>query len=348
VVVPPVTAQVKFHPGHYIELDPGSGCGDLACWQKVIAGLKGTPGVVGVALIQSWAALEGPAAGDYSPGYALVDALLAACKAAGLQFILGWEDRSFSASNTWTVPNSYGILPAYFNTLNGGKPAFDMAPSGTTYSGSLRMMAQTWTAAVGAREVALAAGLCARYDADPNFEMLRTPETAVGDPNVGNYAGYIAQLQGWMAGARAACPHTELSISGNFLDSSAQWTAMFTAQAQYGVAGGGPDVKLNLAGNPPYGGTSNITFNGFTGGKDWRGVFSWVAEVQYPDSSGTTQAALYDEMFSGALATGGSVAPNYFIWGAAQVNPAWTLASTLAYIKSINGAVNTARPSSLH
>ena len=61
--------SIKFHPGMYVELDPGSGGGGLSGWLSTIASLKNSQGVVGVMLIQPWSALEF-AEGVYTGGSA--------------------------------------------------------------------------------------------------------------------------------------------------------------------------------------------------------------------------------------------------------------------------------------
>jgi Putative Ig domain len=347
-------AAIKFHPGMYVELDPGSGGGGLSGWLSSIASLKGSPGVVGVMLIQPWSALEF-SEGVYSggagsgQGFDMVDQLLAACKAAGLQFILGYEDRAFGGPQNYSSPTSYGQLPDYFDTLENGSPGFLDAPSGTTFQGEgLQMIADVTNPMVTARAIALATAYGHRYDSNPNFEMFRTPETANSAfTGGGQYDQYVQQLISWMAGARAAFPHTGLSISANFLSSASQFNTLFNAAEHYAVGMGGPDTWPNFS---TYAGTSNLVFNGDLGGTDYRGILPWVSEVQEPDENGNhgSPQDIYNFAMSGSLATGGSERPNYFIWsfGASWQGPnAFTNSQIVNFIASVNGAVNTAKPS---
>jgi hypothetical protein len=363
VSAPPVTTgkSIKFNPGQYIELDPGSGGGGLTGWLTTIASLKGASGVKGVMLIQSWADLEfaenvyTQGSGANAEGFAMIDQLLSACKAAGLQFMLGVEDRSFGAAHTLSSPSSFGRLPPYFDTLNTatGAPGYIDAPSGTTWSGSLQMVAKLWDPAVMNRYIALTRAYGGRYDANPNFEMWSTSETAIGAP-VGeggfSYDAYVAQLRAWMPAARAAFPTTALRISGNFLDNVGQFASLFSTALPNAIGVGGPDVKLDLPGNPVFPGTSNLIFNGYEGGTDYRGALPWIAEVQTPDESGSASPLeLYNEMMTGSLESGGSMSPNYFVWSfdAGYVGPnAFTNAQILSFVASVHGAVNTKTPSS--
>jgi hypothetical protein len=346
--------SIKFHPGMYVELDPGSGGGGLSGWLSTIASLKNSQGVVGVMLIQPWSALEF-AEGVYTggsgsgQGFDMVDQLLAACKAAGLQFILGYEDRAFGGPQNYSSPTSYGQLPDYFDTLENGGPGYLDAPSGTTFQGEgLQMIADVTNPLVTKRAIALVSAYGHRYDSNANFEMFRTPETANSAfTGGGQYDQYVLQLVSWMAGARAAFPHTGLSISANFLSSASQFNTLFNAAEHYAVGMGGPDTWPNFS---TYAGTSNLVFNGDLGGTDYRGVLPWVAEVQEPDENGNhgTPQDIYNFAMTGSLSTGGSERPNYFIWsfGASwQGSNAFTNGQIVNFIASVNGVVNTAKPS---
>jgi hypothetical protein len=342
------SSGLKYHPGHYVELDPGSGCGKLSCYQSVIASLAGKPGIVGAFLIQPWSQLEGNE-GDYSAGFALVDALLAAAKAADLQLMIGVQGKVFGTY----YPNagSYGELPPYFDSVvcADGPPGYLSATSNGA-SGSLLVTPKNYDPCVTMRRIAMVRAYGSRYDADPNFEMWNDDdETANGlYASPGQYDGDVAQDIAWAAAARAAFPHTQLRLTTNFFDTAEQFTNLFTGIEPYGIAVGGPDVSLDLPGSPPFPGTDAIVFNGWEDGKDWRNVLPRIAEVQWGDSAasgGVTQAQLYDEEYTGTTISGGSVNPNYFVWGAAQENPAWTLASTVSFVASIGGKVNTKCPS---
>jgi hypothetical protein len=85
------------------------------------------------------------------------------------------------------------------------------------------------------------------------------------------------------------------------------------------------------------------------GGADYRGVLPWLSEVQIPNGSGVwAPAQLFDYAMSGSIATGAAMQSNYFIWlfDAGYMGPnAFTNAQILAFIASVDGAVNFTRPS---
>jgi hypothetical protein len=62
--------------------------------------------------------------GSNADGLAEIDQLLTALKSAGLQFILGYKDRTFGGPQNDSSPSSYGELPPYFNTLENGSPGY--------------------------------------------------------------------------------------------------------------------------------------------------------------------------------------------------------------------------------
>lgn len=355
--IPNTQKAIKFHPGHYIELDPGSGGGGLPGWIATIGSLQGAAGVKGVMLIQPWSNLEfaegvySQGAGATAQGFAMIDQLLAACRSAGLQFMLGVEDRSFGAAKNYSTPSSFGQLPPYFDTLvtSTGAPAYIDAPAGTTWSGSLQMIAKLWDPVVMNRYIALTKVYGARYDANPNFEMWATSETAIGVPSGDagfSEEAYVEQLERWIPQARQAFQTSGLRISANFLSTPVQFTELFEAAQPYAIGMGGPDVKVDFSTFP---GTSNLVFSGYEGGEDYRNVLPWISEVQTPDESGIwTPAQIYDYALDGNIATGGAMHSNYFIWAfdaSWEGAKAFTNAQILAFVQSVNGVVNATPPS---
>jgi hypothetical protein len=354
---------IKFHPGHYIELDPGSGGGGLAGWLATIASLRGAPNVTGVVLWQPWSALEfaqgvySSGSGANAQGFAAVDQILAACKAAGLQFILAYEDRSFGG-NVSANAGSEGQLPPYLDTIENGSPGYIDAPAGTTFQGAgLQLIADVLNPAVWAREIALGQAYLSRYDSDPNFEMWSSPETANGQfTSAGQYDAYVGQYKLWMAAMRAAGPHTGIRICANFMDNQGELSSLFNAALPYGIAMGGPDTYPNFATMPTpengnFSGESNLVFNGELGGTDYRGVLPWVSEVQTPEEGGNRGSIpqIYAFAMGGNPLTGGSMGPGYFFWSfdaGYMGSNAFTNSQILAFIPSVNGAVNSKVPSS--
>jgi len=362
---------IKFHAGMYIELDPGSGGGGMPGWLSVIASLKGAPGVTGVFLIQPWSAFEGNE-GNYSAGFAMVDQLLAAATNANLQLMMGLQGKVFGSYRA--NAHSYGQLPSYFDTMRdstGAAPLYLSATSDGT-SGMLLITPKNYDPVVTERRIALIQAYGARYDDRANFEMWRDEdETANGlYTDSGQYDGNVTQDIVWAAAARNAFPKTGLSLCTNFMDTPAQFTKLFTEAEPYAIAMGGPDAKPYLAGNPAdpayyYPPTSNIVFNGYMGSEgtvanpkqgtdtDFRNVLPWVSEDQAvaPDETAYTIQDSYDIMMQpGNEAISGSMSPNYYIFSFDATyltsGTPWTNPQILAFIKSINGAVNSTKPSS--
>lgn len=354
---PPVASSgaIKFHPGYYFELDPGSGCGNLTCYISTMASLKGKPGVVGVFLIVPWSGLEGNK-GDYSAGFSLVDALIVAAKADNLQLMIGVQGKVFGDYSA--NAHSYGELPAYFDTTpdsTGAAPLY-LSATANGVSGMLVVSPKNYDPVVTARRIALVQAYGARYDGNPNFEMWSDEdETSNGlYTSSAQYDGNVAQDIVWAAAARAAFPTSGLRLCTNFMDTAQQFTDLFSGIQQYAIAVGGPDVKVNLpAGTTPsyanaFVSTDTIVFNGFVGGHDWRNTLAFVAENQYGDIPAQDDPSylttLYSELFSGALGSGGSVMPNYWLIDQNQ-GPGWSVAAVAAWMGAA-GSVNTTRPSS--
>ncbi len=290
--------------------------------------------------------------GDSAIGFALVDQLVAACAAAGKQFMIGYSDRSFGGPQTYSSPNSFGTLPAYFDTLNTatGAPGYIDAPSGTTWD-ALMVIAKVWDPAVTARAVALVQAYGARYDSNPHFEMFASSETAVATPNgVAGFSpgAYLTQLEAWMSAARAAFPTTQIRVSANYMGDIALMQQLTASMLANRITDGGPDTA------PGRELDANVVFNGQQGGKSYINSIGWVSEMQYPeltDSIGGpfSPSTLYNYAMTGTASTGGSMQPQYFVWfdntyaGPSGTYTTWP--QILTYINSINGAVNRTKPS---
>jgi hypothetical protein len=350
---------IKFHPGYYLELDENA---SLAANVATVASLKGAPGMKGVFLIVPWSNLE-LAEGVYTGGtgsglgFDLVDQLLAAAKAANLQLMIGVQGKVFGDYR----PNadSYGELPPYFDTTpdsTGVAPLY-LSATANGVSGSLLETPKNYDPVVTTRRIALVQAYGSRYDSNPNFEMWNDEdETANGlYTNSGQYDGDVTQDIIWAAAARKAFPTSGLRLTTNFVDTSQQFNTLFNGIIPYGIAVGGPDVMVNNAGGTPpsysndFAGTDSIVFNGFIGGVDYRGVLPFVAETQWgdiPAADGPSYlTTLYAELFTGALGSGGSLMPNYWLIDEVNQGPGWSPASVAAWVGNA-GSLNTTAPSS--
>ena len=319
--------KIKFHPGYYIELDPNS---SLASQLSTIDSLKGAQNVVGVSIIEPWSMFE-PSRAVYTGGagsgvgFDLVDQLISHCASSGLRLIIGMQAKTFGTYRAGA--GSYGIFPSYWETTpdsTGAAPLYLSATSNDN-SGTELVTAKFYDSVPIGFYKQLLAAYGARYDSNPTFEMWRdSTETDYGlyDQYFGGsntpFDEEVQQFIGLAASMRASFPTSGLSFSTNFMNTSAEFSTLFNGVIPYGIAVGGPDVRVNLpAGTAPtysnaFPSTDTIVFNGFIGGTDYRNVLAFVGESQdgdIPSEYGPSYlSTLYTELFQcGLWASGGSI-----------------------------------------
>jgi hypothetical protein len=273
---------IKWHPGHYVWLDPHT---TQAAQFSAINSLSGETTVQGFQLLVNWASLEGSTPGDYSQGFALIDAFLA--KLASLQvpkrLILGVNERSFGtppAAGTDCADAASGLLPSYLASFSDGGCAI-AAPGA---AGSLAVTARFWESNVMDRLIALSQAYAQRYDTNPLLEMfMGNGETSVAAPAGSNFDAptYYIQLKRWFDASEKAWPHTQLRLAANYGGSNAQMLDLMTyATANGGVIIGGPDPELPLPNITRTIQTNQIFRAAVGGGPDFRTSVPWVGEVQ--------------------------------------------------------------------
>lgn len=337
------TGQRDFHPGHGMTLDPGSGA-TLASRLSHIAQIASETTVPLVAHFFRWSELE-TTRGNYDAGFALVDQYLAACEDADKYFCLWVKDSIFG--NTTSVPktDAHSFLPTYHDTLGGGPYLW---PGGTNWNGYLLGTARLDSPLVMDALIALFVAYAQRYNNHPRFEMIGNAETSVGVPN--GYQGWSAvnfetQIKRLMVEGAKAWTKKGLRLPANYASSDIAMQSLVAVANTNRWSVGGPDTT------PTRSFTANRVFNGNLGGIDYRGLTPWVSEAQATELGGYqgtfTPQQLWDQTQTGTLATGGSMMPNYFFWdrntyagGTAQ---RWST-GILPFIRSINGAINTTRP----
>jgi hypothetical protein len=342
VASPGPTAGIKWHPGHYIWLDPHS---SQAAQFAALDSLSGETTVQGIQLLVNWAALEGSTPGDYSKGFALIDAYLA--KLASLKvpkrLILGVNERSFGkppAAGTSCADAASGLLPSYLASLSDGGCAIALPGA----AGSLAVTARFWDAPVMDRLIALSQAYAQRYDQNPLFEMFfGNGETSVAAPPGSNFtnAAYVVQLKRWFDASEKVWLHTQLRLAANYGGSDAQMLDLITyATANGGVIVGGPDPELPLP-NITRTVQANQIFRAAAGGTDFRGVVPWVGEVQEM-GLGTKYTQTPSDIFTYDSNT---MHASYMIWlrntwlgGPAQM---WS-SGILPFIQSVQGKISWA------
>jgi hypothetical protein len=336
------SAGIKWHPGHYVWLDPHT---SQAVQFAAIDALSSETTVQGIELDVNWASLEGSTPGDYSNGFALVDAYLA--KLASLKvpkrLILGVGERSFGtppAAGTTCADAASRLLPSYLASLPSGGCAIALPGA----AGSLSVTARFWDADVMDRLIMLSQAYAQRYDANPLFEMfIGNGETAVAAPPGSNFdaGAYYVQLKRWFDASEKVWAHTQLRLAANYGGSNAQMLDLINyATANGGVIVGGPDPELPLP-NITRLVQANQIFQGATGGPDLRGALPWVGEVQ-SYGLGTKFTQLPSDLFTYYSNT---MHASYMIWmrntwlgGAPQM---WS-SGILPFIQSVQGKVKWA------
>jgi len=334
--------------------------------------LKGTANLRGIYLIQKWGWFEPSmdvyttGSGDTATGFAAIDQLLAEASADGFQLMIGVGGKEFGPG----CSGNCGAVPSYFDTLAcaDGPPGY--ISSTTPSSGGEDFTIKAYDPAVTARYVAMLNAYGARYDANPNFEMFRdATESANGLFDAAQTAALPAQYIAWSQAGRRAFPHTNLSLTTNFMNDASQLAQIFAGVLPYGVFIGGPDTFARgistsyVPGNGKFDGISNIVFNGYIGADgttataiDYRGKLGWFAETETPEETFNTQSPMdtYNAMFGitsgvaqGAVSFGGDMQPQYFVFSLGFYQPnSWTQSDEATFIAG-GHAVNTAAPSSI-
>ncbi len=342
-VTPPSTgsaAGIKWHPGHYVWLDPHT---TQAAQMAAIDSLSSETTVQGIQLLINWASLEGDTPGDYSKGFATVDAFLA--KLASLKvpkrLMLGVSERAFGtppAAGTSCAIAAAGLLPSYLASLSDGGCVI-AAPNA---AGSLAITAKFWDAAVMDRLIALSQAYAQRYDQNPLFEMfMGNGETAVAAPPGSGFTtvAYITQLKRWFDASEKVWLHTQLRLTANYLGTDAQMLDLMTyASANGDAVIGGPDPELPLPTITRTVQANEIFRAAEGGGKDFRGSVPWVGEVQ-----GLGIGAKYTQTPADIYTyQSNTMHASYLVWyrnnylgGPAQM---WTT-GILPFIQSIQGKV---------
>jgi hypothetical protein len=338
------TGQRDFHPGHGMTLDAGSGGGGLTGHLTHIAQIANEPTVKLVARFAKWSELE-TTQGNYDAGFALVDQYLDACEDADKYFCLWVKDSIFGNDASTPKADAHSFLPTYHDTLGGGPYLW---PGGTKWNGYLLGTAKLDNRLVSDALIALFRAYAQRYNNHPRFEFIGNGETSVGVP-IG-YQGWSpvnfeTELKRLMLEGGKAWTKKGMRLSANYASSDTAMQSLVAVANTNRWSVGGPDTT------PTRSFTANRVFNGNLGGIDYRGLTPWVAEAQATELGGYqgtfTPQQLWDQTQTGTLATGGSMAPNYFFWdrntyagGTAQ---RWST-GILPFIRSINGAINTTRP----
>jgi hypothetical protein len=325
----PSSRAFKFNPGHYMTLDGIKHSPEIQAERfRQIDAIANEPTIKGVALWIYWADVE-KTPGDYSAGYALIDAYLKKLSSVNKRLMLSVIVRHFGGYD----PNNLGMFfPQYI--IQDSKYGTSKMRNGIT--------TRSWQAPTMDRLIALSRALGKRYDSNRHFEMYQIDETSVAVP-LGEQGytidAYSVQLKRFISAARSDWPHTMLRVQTNYFGSDKQMLDLIQYCATYSVAVGGPDVIPNQTIQ------ANSIYNGDRGGgKDLRGKLPFIAEIQSPSLGGHEGTFTPREIYEHALR---EVQPQYFVWlrntYAGGPEQKWNT-GILPFIRSVKGVVKSDCP----
>jgi hypothetical protein len=351
IIIPPVEppvagAAIKWHPGNYAWYSPGAvnGIGGyrldyhLQSYLNFIDSICGESTIKGIQIVVYPKALEGDTAGDYSPGFKAVDAVLAKLKSCNKRLMISYQSTVFgnfaAATDVWPKywVDQLGLSQLGFNGRYAG------------------MAARTWQRPTTERVLAMSKAYGARYNGDPYFEMLTLGETAIQvDPGRDGFSNraVLDELKYLLPAARKHWPNTGIRVSVNDLHPDPLMQELIEFCTTIPCALGGPDIW-------PYDVTQSdrifvgLDAKGNSTLKDYRDLLPWAIEAQWQSFGGQfTMQKLWDATVNGYTANGGFAMPSmktkYLIWYVNESNgnasSQWKT-GILPFIRSVNGAVH--------
>lgn len=338
----------KWHPGNYIVAVASNHPGVYANnqWQPrseildFLTSIGSSTNIKGVLVPGFWDYWEGNTAGDYSGGFAIVDALLEKCASL-------------------TVPKRLIIkmIPEAYEYPLPADPGYDNAPDYLYNAGIvLHNQGETglWIAQIDKqpgmdRLIALSNAYAARYDSHPLFEMFCPMEqTSMPFANF-DWTTYKTQMGRLHDSMQTAWAHTLVRCPINFAgNNDTQCRELYDLVRRPGVVFGGPDCYPDsgrpLQGDRVYRGL-NSDGTTHSGWADYRGQYGWVSEVE-----GDVDFATYSTSTKEQIRDYGknTTRNNYFVWWPTSGNNGTpTFAALISWIDGGNAApYSTACPSS--
>jgi hypothetical protein len=290
---------VKWHPGTYVWV---GGIANPELTPQILSGLSAictNANIVGIQVVVKWIVLEGPAAGDYSRGFALFDSIVQKARSCNKRVMVQIAERIFGGWDTTPTVDrlTSSTYPAYIATNAYGtccgvpdKTGKELefggvvtALAGADFSGQVAI-ARLWDPVVMDRLIALSKAYAARYDSDPHFEMVSLGESAVGAyPSLSSSDLYL-QLKRFHAESAKAWPHTQFRMNLNFTVGDAPMKDLIDyCQSLKNCVVGGPDPELPLP-NITRPIQANRVFRGAEcdgcTATDYRGSLAWVGEQE--------------------------------------------------------------------
>jgi hypothetical protein len=289
LVASSVSAQVKFHPGHYLMLNGGN---TLEAHLKHIDEIGQIPSIKGVQVRIWWKQLE-TSKGVYD--YSRIDAYLARLARYNKRLVIRVMDRKYTTSSPSEIMPSYMMTSAY----NGGLVR-------TRYGYAARL----WEPAVMDRMIALYRAVGARYNSHKLFEGITTEEAtlALPTPFPAGYSHSALELQyeRLMTRARPAMPNTALFMNAN-------WIGNLTLASKLVQSLVEPYAAVNNSNTVPdlmsHG--QRATTGGGSMGADYRGLLAIATSVEHAEMGGSSGDFTPAQIGSFAYST---LRANYVFW----------------------------------
>ncbi|MBL4653716.1 MAG: hypothetical protein JKY53_12775 [Flavobacteriales bacterium] len=215
------------NPGHYIIATHG-------VTDTIINTLIDNPTIRGISIVYNWVDLE-ISKGVYD--FSRIESDLALLRPLNKHLIVMIRDKSFK--NNPFIP-----VPEYLRTAE---------YQGGYATGDHEMIAKRWVHSVGIRFRALITALGNQFDLDPNFEAIKTSESATG--NIKYFSDYDAtqyvnELNFTSYALAKAFPNTVKVMYLNWIPGSGSIESKLSEVAAYakvnGVGIGGPDVHPDV------------------------------------------------------------------------------------------------------
>lgn len=245
----------------------------------------------GVMVTLHWGCLEGATAGDYSAGFARIDALLNRLnsKTPKRYLMLSITTDEYNAGGTCAAlgTSNSNRLPAYIVSM--GANGYASCPDS-----SFKWIANFANAATVDRMIALSAAYAARYNEHPLFEGISFIQETASQAHLTN-AGYSLSTvsQQLIRLHRAASAHwtkTHVRLPQNYFGSDSQTRALIDGLKDLpNMAFGPPDTypeewrSRRFPGNYTYRGRNTSSGSANSSWSDERGRHAWIAEIQSPD-----------------------------------------------------------------
>jgi hypothetical protein len=276
---PTPTGGAKWHPGVYIWSAGTQNCSSAVQQQDfaVLDSISADSEIQGIQLSLWWDCLEGDTQGDYSAGFAYVDAYLK--KLASLKvpkrLMLQMQEKEYTETkNGCTTVHA----PQYL--IDAGLVV--------TCQGNLGFSVDLWKKPALDALVALGKAYGSRYDGHPLVEMYSpVSETALEISQGGlTFSDMGKQFTTLIKSTKASWPSTQVRVVVNWLGTDSDVRSFIDSLKAPGIAFGGPDTYpepyRTITANPVWRGlNSNLSDN--ASWSDLRSQYPWVAEVQSPE-----------------------------------------------------------------